>query len=243
MVTRLFVPLVLVAAALAAPAQLSSQELVTVTGRVSISTARAGRTPDPANVVVWLEPLAVHPPPRVAPARGLRIVQQNRRFHPHLLVVPVGTAVDFPNRDPFFHNVFSMYDGKRFDLGLYESGTTRSVTFTRPGASFIFCNIHPEMSAVVMAVDTPYYAVSDRGGRVTIAGVPEGRYRLFAWHELHHAARDAALPREISVEAANGSLGVIRFVESSELITPHTNKYGQEYNPPPSPSPIYRPAP
>ena len=66
--------------------------------------------------------------------------------------------VEFPNRDPFFHNVFSLFEGKRFDLGLYEAGSTRNVIFDKPGISYIFCNIHSEMSAVVIAVTSPYYA-------------------------------------------------------------------------------------
>src|SRR5882762_1954412 len=102
---------------------------------------------------------------------------------PHVLVVPVGSAVDFPNRDPFFHNVFSLFDGKRFDLGLYEAGASNSVRFDRLGVSFLFCNIHPEMSAVVIAVDTPYYGVSDRAGNITVSGVPDGTYEVHVWHE------------------------------------------------------------
>ena len=76
-------------------------------------------------------------------------------FTPHILVVPVGSVVRFPNADPFFHNVFSLFDGKRFDLGLYEAGSTKEVTFSREGLSYIFCNIHPEMSAVVISLSTP----------------------------------------------------------------------------------------
>jgi hypothetical protein len=168
------------------------------------------------------------------------MVQQNRRFEPHLIVAPVGSVVEFPNRDPFFHNVFSMYDGKRFDLGLYEAGSSRSVAFNKPGVSFIFCNIHPEMSAVIMAVDTPYYGVSDREGRITIPAVPFGRYQLHAWHERHQPEHPADFPREITVSATSQSLGVIRLTESDQVIAPHKNKYGQDYKPPHSPSPIYK---
>ena len=76
-------------------------------------------------------------------------------------MIPAGGKVEFPNHDPFFHNVFSLFDGKRFDLGLYESGTTHFVQFDKPGISFIFCNIHAQMNAVVIALNTPYYAISD----------------------------------------------------------------------------------
>ena len=116
-------------------------------------------------------------------AQRPRLVQRNKSFDPHLLIVPVGSVVAFPNRDPFFHNVFSLFEGKRFDLGLYEAGSTRDVHFDKTGISYIFCNIHPEMSAVVVALDTPYYGISDRHGQVVISGVPSGKYVLRVWHE------------------------------------------------------------
>src|SRR6185295_5385878 len=90
----------------------------------------------------------------------VRMVQKNKKFEPRLLAIPIGSSVDFPNQDPFFHNVFSLYNGKRFDLGLYEAGGSKTVRFDKAGVSFIFCNIHPEMTATVFVVSTPYYAVS-----------------------------------------------------------------------------------
>ena len=129
---------------------------VDVTGRARLE--KSGKVDDKAdnsNVVVWLSPLGtngvVDPSAQHWPAHP-RLTQKNKHFEPHIIVVPVGSAVEFPNRDPFFHNVFSLFEGKRFDLGLYEAGTTRDVHFDRPGISYIFCNIHPEMSAVVIAV-------------------------------------------------------------------------------------------
>lgn len=107
-----------------------------------------------------------------------RLVQRNKSFEPHVLVVPVGSVVEFPNQDPFFHNVFSLFEGKRFDLGLYEAGTTRNVVFDKPGISYIFCNIHSEMSAVVIAVGSPYYGISDQRGRVSIPNVPPAGTRF-----------------------------------------------------------------
>src|SRR6476620_3171012 len=137
-----------------------------------------------SNVVVWLSPQQpVDPKPAPSPHSPYRLLQKDKQFQPHLLVVPTGTSVEFPNADPFFHNVFSLFNGKRFDLGLYESGTTRSVKFDREGVSYIFCNIHPEMGAIVLALSTPYYAVSNSDGAVTIHGVPPGNYRLHVWSE------------------------------------------------------------
>jgi plastocyanin len=105
------------------------------------------------SAVIWLEPVQAIAP---SPPGKFTLLQKNKTFTPHLLVVPVGSIVAFPNADPFFHNVFSLFDGKRFDLGLYEAGSTRSVVFSRVGVSYIFCNIHSEMSAVVIALDTPF---------------------------------------------------------------------------------------
>ena len=99
---------------------------------------------DASKVVVWLVPLdAVHPVRAISERPHYRLVQRNKRFEPDLLVVPVGSVVDFPNADPWFHNVFSLYRGKRFDLGLYQAGSQRSVRFDRIGPSYLFCNIHP----------------------------------------------------------------------------------------------------
>jgi plastocyanin len=130
------------------------------------------------NAVVWLEA-----PDMPTPAQTRKIVldQRNLAFSPHVLVVRVGTVVDFPNNDRVFHNVFSFRDGKRFDLGMYPVGAVRTVTFNRPGLSRIFCNIHPHMAAYVWAVDTPYFAVSDEAGAFVIPSVPVGTYTYHAW--------------------------------------------------------------
>jgi plastocyanin len=140
-------------------------------------TAHVGGRPAP-HVVVWLEGAAPAP---VAPPARVVLDQRNLAFAPRVLAVRVGTTVEFPNNDRVFHNVFSFRDGKRFDLGLYPVGTSRRVTFDRAGLSRIFCNIHPNMAAYVVAVDSPYYAVSDQSGAFTIGGVPRGTYKYTAW--------------------------------------------------------------
>ena len=149
-----------------------------------------------------------------------------------MLVVQVGTVIDFPNRDPFFHNVFSQFDGKRFDLGLYEAGSTNSVKFDRVGVSFLFCNIHPEMSAVVVTVDTPYYAVADHSGRAAIANVPDGSYDLHVWSE-RAVSEDMKKPkRTVAISAANRNLPPLLLANNPNFTTAHKNKYGQDYVPP-----------
>ncbi len=180
-----------------------------------------------ANVVAWLTPMGVSPPrpPVVHP----RLVQKNKRFEPHLLVVPIGTVVEFPNQDPFFHNVFSLYKGKRFDLGLYEAGSSRSVRFDRPGVSFIFCNIHPEMSAVVVALGTPYYGISNNAGKVHIRNVPVGRYRLEVWYERSSPEALGRLARQISIPG-DGPPTALEVPEVIAASVPHKNKYGADYD-------------
>src|SRR6266576_3663026 len=160
-------------------------EDVTVTARVAlVNGADGARSHDAGNVVLWLTPAAETPDSPAAEAmQRARLAQHNKSFDPHVVVVPVGSVVDFPNQDPLFHNVFSLFEGKRFDLGLYEAGSSRSVAFNRPGISYIFCNIHPEMSAVVVALNTPYYGISDRKGMIRIPNVPYGRYQMQVWHE------------------------------------------------------------
>src|SRR5512142_455138 len=157
---------------------------VTVTGQVEVA-APPHHPHSPADVVVWLRPQEGTVPVQVTdiPEQHPSLTQKSKSFSPHLLVVQVGTVVEFPNRDPFFHNVFSLFEGKRFDLGLYEAGSTRTVHFDKPGISYIFCNIHPQMSAVVIALSTPYFAISTRSGEITVPNVPPGRYVLNVWSE------------------------------------------------------------
>ena len=142
----------------------------------------------------------------------------------------VGSSIDFPNQDPFFHSVFSLFEGKRFDLGLYEASTSRSVIFDREGISYIFCNIHPEMSAVVIALKTPYYAVSDRKGSITIPEVPPGRYEMRVWHERVLTETLEHLAHSIVISETVTSLGVLVLTEQRTLSQTHQNKYGQDYD-------------
>jgi len=217
----------------------------TITAQVELSSEGSDHhARNRANVVVWLTALQdfapVRPAAELQPRQRLRLLQKDKRFDPHVLVVPVGAAVEFPNHDPFFHNVFSLFEGKRFDLGLYEGGTSRLVHFDRPGVSYIFCNIHPEMSAVVVALKTPYYAISSAGGKLAIERVPPGRYLMQVWAEGASAETLKALSREVTVSGPEQSLGVIRVVEDAPP-APHKNKYGRDYDAPGSDYPATDP--
>ncbi len=199
----------------------------TVSGRVQVK--HTARSPgNSANVVVWLTPVN-GVAPVAAPDKPYVLAQKNKTFEPHLLVVPVGATVSFPNLDPFFHNVFSLYNGKRFDLGLYEAGSSRAVHFNRPGVSYIFCNIHPEMSAVVVTVGTPYYAVTNAAGEFAISNVPAGDYVLHAWYERASAEDLAKATRQVTVPT-EGPLPPIFLAEAVNLPTTHKNKYGRDYD-------------
>ncbi len=169
----------------------------------------------------------------------LRLVQKNKSFEPHVLVVPAGSDVEFPNRDPFFHNVFSLFEGKRFDLGLYEAGGSRVVRFDRPGISYIFCNIHPEMSAIVITVTTPLYGVSNPGGQITLAGVPFGHYVLHVWSEGMGAENTQPITRDITIAENTSSLGNIRVPKATGQSMAHKNKYGRNYDNPTPDSSVY----
>ena len=214
----------------------SNAQTPTVTAQIQLNRENAGQaTKNKSNVVVWLDPVGENSPLRPVSqsdsAHVPRLVQKDKRFDPHVLVVPVGSAVEFPNRDPFFHNVFSLFEGKRFDLGLYEAGTTRLVHFDRAGVSYIFCNIHPEMSAVVIALKTTYYALADAAGRVSIPNVPRGRYEMQVWAEGTSPDNLKKLTRAVSISENEHSLGTLRVIEDSPP-APHKNKYGRDYDTP-----------
>lgn len=241
-----------------AAAQVSSQvsalalaqgPTTTLSGRVEVAGAAAsGKTRHTAipETVVWLTPVAPTPitatggdaatvvPSSPASPANLQLVQKNKSFEPHILVVPAGSLVEFPNRDPFFHNVFSLFEGKRFDLGLYEAGTSRTVRFDRPGISYIFCNIHPEMSAVVITLATPIYAyaIANRDGQVSLPGVPYGHYILHVWSEGMGPENAQPLTREVTIGENTFSLGVIRVPEANGQRIAHKNKYGRDYDEP-----------
>ncbi len=217
----------------------ASAQGVTLSARIAIENREHNTdSPHPENVVVWLTPIESGVPVLPSSKQSLRLTQHNKSFEPHVLVVPVGSVVEFPNRDPFFHNVFSLFEGKKFDLGLYEAGSTRNVIFDRNGISYIFCNIHAEMSAVVVALDTPYFGISNRKGELVIPSVPPGRYTMRIWHET--ALLDAlnALTREIRVTENSSTLGMLQ-VPAGPSASQHKNKYGMEYEPPAPSSPAY----
>jgi plastocyanin len=209
-------------------------EIVRVSGK-SEAKAKSGSA---ENVAIWLTPAdAASETSAEKNARTtVQLVQKNKSFDPHLTVIEVGSVVNFPNKDPFFHNVFSLFNGKRFDLGLYEAGSSNSVHFDRAGISYLFCNIHPEMSGIVVVVPTPYFGVSNGTGKVTLTNVPNGRYKLHVWYEKSSAEDLSKLERDVVISDASRTLEPIRVEESLAPNLAHKNKYGKDYIPPASPT-------
>jgi plastocyanin len=188
-----------------------------LTGTVA-TKVRPGVVAAPA--VVYAEPVAGAVPP--APGKPFTIAQKNKTFSPRVLAVPVGATVQFPNDDAIFHNVFSLTPGHAFDLGLYRAGASKSRTITTPGVVRVFCNIHPQMTALIVAVATPWIATPDANGAWRL-DVPAGRYRVTALSE-----RAPPVTVEVTV-AGTVSAAPLTLDESTFVAAPHTNKFGKPY--------------
>lgn len=192
---------VAVVAAVAVSATVSTahpQSTGTVTGTVTLTAGRRaplgtgayGRRgvapkptvvgPETRKVVVFLSGATPATPP---PAMRARIAQRGEQFLPPVTVITVGSTVDFPNEDSFFHNVFSLSRARSFDLGRYPSGESRDRSFPRPGIVKVYCDIHSQMSALIMVLDHPWFTIPSEDGAFTLPAVPAGEYTLVAWHE------------------------------------------------------------
>jgi hypothetical protein len=180
--------------------------------------------------VIWLQPLVGTPALPFPPHGHYTLLQKNRTFIPHLQVIPVGSVVQFPNADPFFHNVFSLFEGKRFDLGLYEAGSSKSVTFPREGVSYIFCNIHPEMSAVVLTLATPLYAIADANDSFALRNIPPGDYKLHVWIEGVPQPILNGLARPVHLPSRTVDLGALKAPIPRNGPLAHANKFGRAYD-------------
>lgn len=191
-----------------------------VRGRIVILEKDNKPSTDLGDAVVFLEGLG-----DPSPAARFDVTISDKAFAPHVLVVPVGSTVAFPNHDPFDHNVFSVSEGNSFDLGLYGRGEGKSVTLQHPGLVRVFCNVHPRMVALVLVMGTHHYAQPGADGSFTINGVGPGSYRLHVWHER--------APTEVVKEVAVGAAGVSDLVVTLNARgfrwQPHKNKFGKDY--------------
>lgn len=136
--------------------------------------------PAPSVAVVYLEKVQG---PFEPPKEHAAIEQRGVEFHPRVLPVLKGTAVDFPNRDPIYHNVFSLSPAKKFDLGHYAQDGTKSEVFDQVGVVKVYCEIHEHMRATVLVLENPFFAATDAEGNYRIENLPPGAYTLVAWHE------------------------------------------------------------
>jgi plastocyanin len=220
---------------------LAAELSASVTGTVELTGQKSQasrKRKDFSGVVVWLEP-AGNGHAAVPPAHRVEMVQKDKKFTPHVLAIPVGTQVDFPNFDPIFHNAFSSFSGQPFDVGLYPPGTSRSVTFRRDGVVRVFCNIHQTMSAIIVVVKTPWYAVTNAQGGFQIAGVPPGDYRLRVFYERAAAEQLKGLERKVTIDGAAVDLAPIVISDAGYLPAPHKNKFGEDYPPETSDHKVY----
>ena len=146
--------------------------------RVERPAARLGS--ELSNVVVFIQNA-----PKAAdlPVTRARILQENETFIPRVVTITRGSTVDFPNGDPFFHDVFSLSRSATFDLGSYPKGQTKSHVFRRAGLVKVYCHIHSHMSASIMVFDHPYFTIPKADGTFALEAIPEGTYQISAWHE------------------------------------------------------------
>lgn len=194
-----------------------------VSGRVSIQERPNETTTDLNSTVIYLVPTdsASVAPKLVRTA----LTMSGRAFVPRLRVVSPGSRVDFPNQDPFSHNIFSASAGATFDLGLYPAGKSKDATFRRPGAYPIYCNIHPRMTAFVVVAPTAWVVQAGNDGRWTIENVPPGRYTLHVWHERTKETETAV------VVPATGLANLATPIDARGFrFALHKNKFGKEYD-------------
>ena len=209
---------------LALAGQPSAQPAGQLRAVVTVTGADGRAVPAP-QAVVWIPGLGN---PAGSRARTpLSMASKDKRFEPRVLAVPVGMPVTFPNMDKIFHNVFSLSDKNRFDLGLYRKGSSKSATFENPGVVRVYCNIHPQMAAFIVVVDGAHYSAADADGVALLGGVPAGRHPLRAWDEKGGEWNG-------SVEVLPGRVAEVSIVLDVRAWReqPHTNKYGRAYPPP-----------
>ena len=181
------------------PAAASSYSRGEYLPAVTTQAAEPAESGEESWIVVWAKPQD-GPATFVQPKGKLEMVQQNKTFSPHVLPIQTGSTVSFPNLDPLYHNVFSYSQAKRFDLGRYQQGKSKNITFDKPGIVEVYCEIHETMLAYIVVVDTPYFVRADKDGSFKI-DAPPGNYRLFAW-----IPNRSSEPKDLDLTAAGAAI-------------------------------------
>ncbi|GJQ58300.1 MAG: hypothetical protein D8M57_05685 [Candidatus Scalindua sp. AMX11] len=170
-------------------------EVAVENGGAITGIVKCKRVKHPDNVVVYIEKVGENA--YDAPEEHGVLDQLNLTFVPHVIAVQKGTTIDFPNSDSVRHNVFTPPDCcRQFNLGTYDVGVVKSVTFEESCDVPILCNVHAEMSSFVVVLDNPYFSVTEKDGVYTIENVPPGTYKLTAWHE-----KLQSITSDVTVEA------------------------------------------
>jgi plastocyanin len=201
-----------------------SLDAAVVQGNVRFLTKR-GQKPVMEETLVRLDPAGRAPKNA---ASTFSMTTRSKTFLPHVLAVPAGSTISFPNEDPISHNLFSLTPGYTFDLGLYRKGPGKTHRFEEPGVVNVYCNIHPNMSAVVHVMDTPYFGFADANGRWSFE-VPPGKYRLSAWNE-----QGGTVSSDIEVKNDGKIAGTTQLTIDGRnfRVAQHTNKFGKTYKAP-----------
>jgi plastocyanin len=216
---RLRRAVLLAATAAALPLTAAAPRAGEVRGRLTVLDQHSAEAEDVAQAVVWLDGTGAQQP------LTAEITTSKKAFSPHVLVVPVGSTISFPNHDPFNHNVFSLSEEQPFDLGLYGRGETRSVRFARAGIIRVYCNVHAQMSALIVVRDNPRFTQPASDGSFVLPQVPPGHYQLHAWHE--RADAETAQPLDVPAGGLDGV--ALQLDARGYRFKPHLNKYGQPY--------------
>lgn len=211
----------LCAVLLLVPSVLAAEDL---RGTVQL-LARGGKGPargvDVRQAVVYFEPAGGAT--ARAPESPFSMVTRKKQFTPRLLAVPRGSKVRFPNEDPILHNVFSVSPGNAFDLGLYRQGPGKEKKLDQPGVVRVFCNVHHDMVAYVLVLDTPYFVSPGADGTFVLTGIPKGPGRLTVWHEQ-------AEPMTLDIQVPASQPVAARLEIIRPRVPPHLNKTGQSYS-------------
>ena len=204
----------------------SGASAATVSGKVNFVSKR-GQNPVVGETLIWLDPSGGKIVKK-SPAT-FQMMTRGKMLIPHVLAIPVGSTVEFPNDDPISHNLFSLSSSNSFDLGIYRRGAGKSHKFDTPGLVNVYCNVHPNMSAVIYVMATPYYVFSDAAGNYALTDVPPGKYTLTAWNEQ---GGQTDTPVEVSATGSvSGNLSVT-LDSRNYRATQHTNKLGKPYQAP-----------